>query len=85
MGVKVYLRRGDDSEDLKRNMRKFKKLCEKDEVIRDIRSHEYYEKPSVKRKKDDHRRRLTIIRAMREKDQRANATPETIRENLMEE
>jgi len=32
-------------------MRRFKKACEKSGVLSDIRRHEHYEKPSVKRKK----------------------------------
>lgn len=32
-------------------MRRFKKACEKSGILSDIRRQEYYEKPSVKRKK----------------------------------
>ena len=32
-------------------MRRFKKICEKAGILSEIRKHEYYEKPSVKRKK----------------------------------
>ena len=32
-------------------MRRFKKACEKSGILSDIRKQEYYEKPSVKRKK----------------------------------
>ena len=31
-------------------MRQFKKKCEKENILQDLRKHEYYVKPSVKRK-----------------------------------
>lgn len=32
-------------------VRKFRKLCEKAGILSDVRRHEFYEKPSVRRKK----------------------------------
>ena len=32
-------------------LRKFKKQCERDGILSDVRQREYYDKPSVKRKK----------------------------------
>lgn len=40
-----------DGESFESAMRRFKKACEKSGVLSDIRRHEHYEKPSVKRKK----------------------------------
>jgi len=32
-------------------LRRFKKLCERTGILSEVRKHEHYEKPSVKRKK----------------------------------
>jgi small subunit ribosomal protein S21 len=40
-----------DGESFESAMRRFKKACEKSGILSDIRKQEYYEKPSVKRKK----------------------------------
>jgi len=72
MGVKVYLRNGRDMEELKRNMRKFKKILDKDGFIKDQRRHEFYEKPSILQAKADHRRELTIMRFQRIADEQNN-------------
>lgn len=40
-----------DSEPFENALRRFKKQCEKAGVLSEIRRHEYYEKPSVKRKR----------------------------------
>lgn len=45
-GVKVR-----DNEPFENALRRFKKLCEKAGVLSEIRKREYYEKPSVKRKR----------------------------------
>jgi small subunit ribosomal protein S21 len=41
--------KGTDSFDLA--LKKFKKQCEKEGILSDIKKREHYEKPSVKRKK----------------------------------
>ena len=45
-GVKVR-----DNEPFENALRRFKKQCEKSGVLSEIRKREYYEKPSVKRKR----------------------------------
>ncbi|NCO23540.1 MAG: 30S ribosomal protein S21 [Candidatus Infernicultor aquiphilus] len=40
-----------DNEDLDHALRRFKKECQKSGIISEIRRHEYYESPSVRRKK----------------------------------
>ena len=48
-----------DDEPLKSVLRRFKKACEKEGLIRDIKRHEFYEKPS-----EQHRRaRMRSIKA----------------------
>ena len=44
--LKVYHRQGDNIEV---TMRKLRKLCEKAGVIKEMKKHEYYEKPSIKK------------------------------------
>ena len=40
-----------DGESFEGAIRRFKKTCEKAGILSEIRKHEHYEKPSVKRKK----------------------------------
>ena len=40
-----------DGESFESAIRRFKKACEKSGILSEIRKHEHYEKPSVKRKK----------------------------------
>lgn len=40
-----------DNESLDSAIRRFKRKCSRDGIISDLRKKEYYEKPSVKRKK----------------------------------
>lgn len=39
------------NESLDSALRRFKRTCQKSGILADIRKHEHYEKPSVKRKK----------------------------------
>ncbi|HAN10484.1 MAG TPA: 30S ribosomal protein S21 [Clostridiales bacterium] len=39
------------NESLDNALRRFKKVCARDGILKDIRKKEHYEKPSVKRKK----------------------------------
>jgi len=43
-------------------MRKFRKKCEKDGIVQEVRKRQYYEKPSAKRQKkiNDFKRRIKI-------------------------
>ena len=40
-----------DGEPFESALRRFKKLCERTGILSEVRTHEHYEKPSVKRKK----------------------------------
>ncbi|MEW6002615.1 MAG: 30S ribosomal protein S21 [Nitrospirota bacterium] len=40
-----------ESESLENALKKFKKQCEKEGILSEIKKREHYEKPSVKRKK----------------------------------
>lgn len=42
----------NDYEDIDRLLRRFKKAVEKDNTLKDYRKHEFYTKPSVKRKQE---------------------------------
>ena len=45
-GVKVH-----DGDSIDKALKQFKKQCEKSGILTEIRKREYYEKPSVKRKR----------------------------------
>lgn len=40
-----------DDENVERALRRFKKKCEKDGILSDLRKHRHYEKPSERRKR----------------------------------
>lgn len=40
-----------DNENFEASLRRFKRLCEKAGILADLRAHEYYEKPTQKRKR----------------------------------
>ncbi|MFH1258490.1 MAG: 30S ribosomal protein S21 [Elusimicrobiota bacterium] len=46
VGIKVR-----DNESIEEALRRFKRECERDGVMQEIKKREYYESPSVKRKK----------------------------------
>ena len=50
-GVKMTKIKVKENEELDQALRRFKKECQKSGIISDLRRHEYYEKPSVRRKK----------------------------------
>jgi len=50
-GVKVAKIKVKENEELDHALRRFKKECQKSGIISEIRRHEFYEKPSVRRKK----------------------------------
>ena len=52
MSIRVKSRGGESVEGL---MRRFKKLCEREGIIKDIRRKEFYEKPSERRRRDARR------------------------------
>ena len=46
-------------------VRKFKKQCEREGILSEVRSREYYDKPSVKRRKKSIAARKKIIKSLR--------------------
>ncbi len=52
MSIRVKSRSGESVEGL---MRRFKKLCEKEGLTKDIRRKEFFEKPSERRRRDARR------------------------------
>jgi small subunit ribosomal protein S21 len=50
-GVDMTKIKVKDNEELDHALRRFKKECQKSGIISEIRRHEYYESPSVRRKK----------------------------------
>lgn len=50
-GIPVSEVRVGKNESLDSALRRFKRTCQKSGVMAEIRKHEHYEKPSVKRKK----------------------------------
>lgn len=59
-----------DDEPLKSVLRRFKKACEKEGLMRDIKRHEFYEKPSEKRRRARLRSLKNIQKAALEQEER---------------
>jgi small subunit ribosomal protein S21 len=60
MAIRIKSRAGESSEQM---LRRFKKLCEKEGLTKDIKRKEFYEKPSERRRRD---MRKAISRRLRE-------------------
>ncbi|MCW5765847.1 MAG: 30S ribosomal protein S21 [Phycisphaeraceae bacterium] len=60
MAIRVKARGGESTDQM---LRRFKKLCEKEGLTKDIKRKEYYEKPSERRRRD---MRKGIARRIRE-------------------
>jgi small subunit ribosomal protein S21 len=60
--VGVRLREGENFEAA---LRRFKKLCEKTGVLSEVRRREYYEKPSIRKKKKALAARKKALKAQR--------------------
>ncbi|MEM1012090.1 MAG: 30S ribosomal protein S21 [Planctomycetota bacterium] len=55
--IKVKLRGGETTDQL---LKRFKKACEKEGLVKDMKKHAYYEKPSeINRRKSKMRRPMT--------------------------
>lgn len=52
MSIRCKARSGETAEQM---FRRFKKLCEKEGLTKDIKRKQYYEKPSERRRRDDRR------------------------------
>jgi len=60
MAIRVKARSGESTDQM---MRRFKKMCEKEGLTKDIKRKEYYEKPSERERRDA---RKAIGRRIRE-------------------
>jgi small subunit ribosomal protein S21 len=60
MAIRIKARAGESAEQM---LRRFKKMCEKEGLTKDVKKHAYYEKPSERRRRD-----------MRKSVKRANPT-----------
>ena len=76
--VKMYLREDeqDNTEKIIRAMRKFEKMCDRAGISKDFRKHEFYEKPSEKRKRQQIKNKMNFQRKMRELEGQFSNTPE---------
>ena len=61
MAIRIKAR---GSESVEQMLRRFKKLCEKEGLTKEIKKRQYYEKPSERRRRDD---RKTASRVARER------------------
>lgn len=61
-----------DNENFEVSLRRFKRLCEKAGILADLRRHEFYEKPTWKRK----RRKASAVKRLQKKLSRAVADKE---------
>ena len=57
INMEVVVRRNEDP---KRAIKRFVKKCKKEKVIEQVRKYDYYEKPSVKRKRARARRQAVL-------------------------
>lgn len=48
MAIRIKARAGESAEQM---LRRFKKLCEKEGLTKDVKKHAYYEKPSERRRR----------------------------------
>ena len=56
-----------DKEPIESALRKFKKQCDKEGILSDVRKREFYDKPSVKKKKKSIAARKKVAKAMKMK------------------
>jgi small subunit ribosomal protein S21 len=62
MAIRIKARAGETVEQM---LRRFKKLCEKEGLTKDIKRRQYYEKPSERRRRDARRTETRGLRPMR--------------------
>lgn len=60
MAIRIKARGGESTEQM---LRRFKKLCEKEGLVKDIKRREFYEKPSERQRRDS---RKSVARRVRE-------------------
>jgi small subunit ribosomal protein S21 len=62
MAIRIKARAGETAEQM---LRRFKKLCEKEGLTKDIKRRQYYEKPSERRRRDARRTETRGTRPIR--------------------
>lgn len=60
------------NEGLDKALRRFKKICDREGLTRDMRKHSYYEKPSEKNKRKDREREKERAKAIRVAEKKKN-------------
>ena len=70
--MKIYPR---NNENILSTLRRFRKICEKEGIIRDIRKNMAYEKPSDKKRREKIRSIKRIQKIREEEEEAKNATP----------
>ena len=60
----------DDGENLERSIKRFKRMVEKEGIIREWKKREYFEKPSTIR----NRKKKALVRKIQKKIRKANAS-----------
>jgi len=61
-----------ENENFEVSLRRFKRMCEKASILADLRRHEFYEKPTWKRK----RKKASAIKRFQKKQMRDQVTSE---------
>lgn len=65
MAIRVERR---DKEPIEKLIRRFNKRCEKEDLIKDIRKHEYFESNSIVRRREKRRLEKRIAKERKESD-----------------
>ena len=59
MAIRIKAR---GSESVEQMLRRFKKLCEKEGLTKEVKKRQYYEKPSERRRRDDRKSAARVAR-----------------------
>lgn len=59
MAIRIKARGGESAEQM---LRRFKKLCEKEGLTKDVKKRQYYEKPSERSRREDRKRVARVAR-----------------------
>ncbi|MDP7008500.1 MAG: 30S ribosomal protein S21 [Phycisphaerales bacterium] len=69
MAIRIKARQNESASQM---LRRFKKLCEKENLIKDVKKRQYFEKPSERKRREKKR---TISRIQRELNPEFQRTP----------
>ena len=59
MAIRIKSRNG---ESIQQVLRRFKKLCEKEGLTKDVKKRQYYEKPSERNRREERKREARVAR-----------------------